>query len=324
MSSHPMPAYRLQSDGLDVEILAVGASVRSIAMAGVAVPLILGALDRDVYGPRNRSFLGATVGRHANRIAGARFALAGEEHRLSVNEPPHHLHGGATGLWAKTWTLLDRGERHLVLGVVSPDGDDGYPGRANVEAHFSLEEAGALSIAYRGTCDRPSPLNIAPHFYFNLSGRPSARDHVLTIAADAYLPVDETLIPTGEIRDVAGSRFDFRGGRRIDEGPALLDHCFCLAGGRTLEPRPVLTLSCDTSEISIGLETTEAGVQVYDGSSFDGSFRGLDGTAIGPYGGIAIEPQGWPDAPNRPNFPSPIVHPGEAYIHRSRFRFTRP
>ncbi|KQT46228.1 hypothetical protein ASG43_11340 [Aureimonas sp. Leaf454] len=307
-------------NGLNAIILPMGASVRSIRL-GEGRSLALGARELSVYGPANRSFLGASIGRSANRIANARFSLGAQHFELSANEPPHHLHGGTTGAWAQEWTVEEQAPDSLHLTLASRDGEDGYPGAAALSAFFTIEGGDTLRIVYEGRVDRESILNMTSHLYFNLSGEASTQDHRLEIAADAYLPVDETLIPTGEIRPVVGTPFDFRTAKRLADGPDMLDHNFCLGHDRHAEPRRIAHLSSETGGVALTLFSTERGLQVYDGAKFDGTIQGLDGEAIQPHGGIALEPQAWPDAPNHSGFPSTLVRPDETYRHEILYRF---
>ncbi|GGE17203.1 aldose 1-epimerase [Aureimonas endophytica] len=315
-------SIRLQSSALSVEILPAGASIRSVHFDGVDFPLVVGAEDREFYGPANKPFLGATIGRNANRIAGGRLPISGETRQLSLNEPPNHLHGGATGAWARNWEIDSMSSTDAALSLTLPDGADGYPGIANLVAIFAAEDD-MLTIVYEGEVTAPCPINMTSHLYFNLSGEAETRDHCVEIAADHYLPVDATLIPTGEIAAVEGTEFDFRNGRVIGRGPAVLDHNFCLSGERSWTPRPAARLFCEASGLSVEIATTECGLQVYDGNMLDGTVTGLDGRPLGRYGAIAIEPQNWPDAPHHDRFPSTILRPGERYRHESVYRFVR-
>jgi aldose 1-epimerase len=192
-----------------------------------------------------------------------------------------------------------------------------------MSAAFSIENGDTLRIVYEGRVDRDSILNMTSHLYFNLSGEASTQDHRLEVAADAYLPVDAALIPTGEIRPVEGTPFDFRKAKRLADGPDMLDHNFCLEPARHAEPRPIARLSSEAGGVSLTLSSTECGLQVYDGAKFDGTIEGLDDTPIQPHGGIALEPQAWPDAPNHPDFPSTRIGAGETYRHTILYRFER-
>ena len=313
----------LKSASITAEIVTAGASLRSLYIPGVEHSLIVGAHDRAHYGAGNRSFLGATIGRHANRIANGRFILDGEAQALSINEPPHHLHGGLTGFWARPWSVLEVSDIRAVLSLSAADGEDGYPGAADVTATFTIAEDGTLQIAYEGRVARPSVMNLTAHLYFNLSGHATTRDHSLEVAADSYLPVDAGLIPTGEIASVESTPFDFRNGKTLSAGPEMLDHNFCLNGGRQQTPRPIARLSSQSGGVAMEIISGEAGLQVYDGAKFDGTIVGLDGRDIGPHGAIALEPQSWPDAPNQSAFPSTRLGPGEIYRHDSHYRFSR-
>jgi aldose 1-epimerase len=315
-------SIRLQSSQLDVEILPAGASVRSLRLDGVPFSLVVGAADRGFYGARNRPFLGATIGRTANRIGGGRLPVEGTVHQLSINEPPNHLHGGATGAWAREWAVDNVSATDATLVLDLSDGEDGYPGAARLSAVFAVEDD-MLTVVYEADVASPCPIGMTAHLYFNLSGATETRDHCLEVAAERYLPVGPDLLPTGEVAAVAGTAFDFREGRAMRDGPPLLDHNFCLGTERFWTPRPAARLSCEASGVHVEIATTECGLQVYDGSYFEGDVAGLDGRPIARHGAIAIEPQGWPDAPNREEFPSPLLRPGEPYRHESVYRFAR-
>jgi aldose 1-epimerase len=313
---------RLQSSQLAVEILPLGASVRSVRWEGLPFPLVVGLEDRNLYGRRNKPFFGATIGRNANRIGGGRLSIEGRDHQLTLNEPPNHLHGGTDGAWSREWRVENLSSTDATLTLHQPDGEDGYPGAADLTAIFAAEDD-MLTIVYEATVSAASVVNMTSHLYFNLSGEADTRDHCLEIAADSYLPVGETLIPTGEVAPVEGTPFDFRNGRVMRNGADLLDHNFCLSRERVWTPRPAARLFCERSGAAVEIATTECGLQAYDGTYLDGGFKGLDGRPIGKYGAIALEPQNWPDAPNHAGFPSPLLRPGERYRHESVYRFTR-
>jgi aldose 1-epimerase len=315
---------RLESSELRVEILPVGASIRSLHLDGVERSLVVGLHDRDLYGAGNRGFFGASIGRNANRIGRGRVTIEGREHQLSLNQPPNHLHGGTTGAWARNWEVESLSSTDAVLILRLPDGADGYPGAAELSVTFAAE-ADMLTIVYEATVDAPSLVNMTSHLYFNLSNDGGdTRGHCLEVAAADYLPVDETLIPTGAVASVADTPFDFRNGRVLRNGPPNgLDHNFCLAPERTWTPRAAARLFCEETGLSVEIATTECGLQVYDGSYLDGSLLGLDGAPIVRHGAIALEPQNWPDAPNHSGFPSALLRPGERYRHESVYRFAR-
>lgn len=288
------------------------------------------------YEQRGAAHFGALVGRYANRIGGARFSLDGREYRLAANNGPNSLHGGTHGFNEAVWTVEPR---HTANGVgaklshVSPDGDEGYPGTLNVTVAYALNNSGELHIDYEATTDKPTVVNLTNHAYFNLAGNGSGSvaDHLIAINADHYTPIDATLIPTGAIESVAGTPLDFRravpiGARLRSSHEQLLrargyDHNFVLnkpADG-------ALSLAARVHEAKYGrvLEvlTTEPGVQFYTGNFLDGTLVGSAGTTYRQTDGFALETQHFPDSPNRPNFPSTELRPGQVFKSRTIFRF---
>ena len=205
---------------------------------------------------------------------------------------------------------------------MSADGDEGYPGTVEITARFAILPDQTLSVSYEATSDRPTPVNLTTHFYFNLDGSDDIRGHRLTLAANRYLPIDAAALPTGAIALVAGTAFDFGAGRPVGEAPDPFDHNICLADAPAPEPRFAARLVGEASGITLTLSTTEPGLQVYDGAKLDGSIIGHGGVPIGSRSALALEPQGWPDSPNRPEFPQVILRPDEIYHHRSLYRFS--
>ena len=311
----------ISSGGLEAEILKMGASIRALRPAGVDHSVVLGLADEDLYGARNKDYFGATVGRFANRIGAGRTTIDGEDLSLAVNDPPNHLHGGPTGFSTRLFTIEERSEESVTLAYVSEDGEEGYPGRVSMRATFAVS-GDTLTIAYEAETDRETVVNLTSHLYFNLDGSGPITDHVLSVSADHYLPIDAGTLPDGRVLPVEGTGFDYRAGRTLQERPHPLDHNFCLAEARSEAPRPAARLSSKKSGVAMELSTTEPGLQVYDGAKLDGTFRGLDGQPIETLGGLALEPQVWPDAPNRPAFPQALLRPGDRYRHLSRYRFT--
>lgn len=244
------------------------------------------------------AFDGFVVGRYANRIAHGRFTLDGETYQLARNDGRHHLHGGPRGFQHVDWSARRRGAA-AELRYVSPDGDEGYPGTLDVRVAYTLEGS-VLRIDYEAVTDRPTIVNLTNHAYFNLAGSGTIDDHELRIAADHYVPVDEELIPTGEVAPVSGTPFDFREWRRI--GTAVVDHTLVLRGDVELRER--------RSGRLLRIRTDQPGVQVYTGH-----FTGRRG--------ICLEPQRFPDSPNQPAFPSPSLRPGETYRHTSVYELRR-
>lgn len=326
--------------GMTARIITLGATLQALF-----VPDREGRMDDVVLGYDaaadyldQTDYLGVTAGRYANRIAGGRFTLDGREYRLDCNNGPNHLHGGRDGFGRRLWAIdaVDGGaEPAVTLRLVSADGDGGYPGTLDVTATYALTAEGALAIAYRATTDRPTILNITNHSYFNLGGAgapASILDHRLTLHADAYTPVDETLIPTGALRAVAGTPFDFRQGKAIgadirDADDAQLrigqgyDHNF-VVGGVPGDLRPAARLEDPRSGRAMDLSVSAPGVQFYSGNVLTGALRGKGGRLYRQSDGLCLEPQTFPDSPNRPEFPSPRLDPGQVYMNRMQLRFS--
>jgi aldose 1-epimerase len=317
----PVKRVSIAGGGLTAHILTFGATVQDLRMEGVSHPLVLGAPSLEPYfGPL--TYFGAIVGRFANRIGQGRFKLDGQTHETPRNWLDRHtLHGGPVGTGQKLWTIGETSENSLRLDLVLADGDMGFPGEMTVIATFSLPGDGVLAIDIRARADAATPCSFAHHGYFNLDASPDITGHRLRIDADTYLPVDADLIPTGEIAPVEGTAFDFRAPREV--GTSGLDHNFCLSNGR--EPlRPVAELRSPVSGLAMTIQTTEPGLQIYDGAYIpEKRLEGLDGRKYGPFGGIAMETQSWPDALNRPAFPSAVIGPGDTYHHQVRYEFQR-
>lgn len=299
-------------------IMTWGASLIDLRHDGTGHPLVLGAPDFAAYlGPMR--YFGAIVGPVANRIAGGAMTVAGQRCRLDRNEAGRTtLHGGATGFASRNWRLEAAEDSAVTLGLRQLHGTGGFPGNIDVTVRYALEQDGALTIAITARTDRPTMVAPAFHGYWALDGRADLAAQTLTVAAADYLPVDAARIPCGGPAPVAGTRFDHRRPRRPD--PAL-DHNFCLA--RRQGPlRRAGTLAGGGWRLT--LDTTEVGLQVYAGSGIDTApCAGLGGRPYGANAGIALEPQFWPDSPNRPEFPSPALLPGQIYRQVSRFAVTR-
>lgn len=332
-----MSIHTLQNqNGLEVRVADRGGVILSLRVPdreGRLDDVVLGYESVDAY-TDDPSYFGAIIGRYANRIAQGRFELDGETHALTINEPPHHLHGGRTGFDAVVWDVeagTDADGHALDLRHTSAHGAEGYPGTLDVRARYTLTDGDELVVDYRATTDRATPVNLTQHSYFNLAGTGDVQGHVATIHAEGFTPVDETLIPLGEIRDVAGTPFDFREprplGARIDaDDPQLriadgYDHNFVLSE----RPDGALRLAARLEEPGSGrvleVRTTEPGLQLYTGNHLDG-VPGKGGDRYGRHAGVALETQHFPDSPNRPEFPSTILRPGETYRSRTVFHFT--
>lgn len=275
---------------------------------------------------------GATIGRVANRIGKARFTLDGVEYKLAVNNGPNHLHGGIKGFDKMVWetksvVTLDN-EASVEFFYLSKDGEENYPGNLSVTVIFTLTSDNALRIHYKAKTDKATPINLTNHSYFNLAGSGDVFNHSVTIYADRYTPVDDTLIPTGAIADVAGTPLDFRTphkvGERIDSlkpNPGGYDHNYVLnAGGKSLAPAAKVTEP--TSGRVMEVSTTEPGVQLYTGNFLDGKLKGIGGVQYGRHSGLCLETQHYPDAINKPKFPTVVLRPGETFDSTTVFKFS--
>ena len=330
-----------QTNGMSATILAWGATLQAMLVPdreGTLADVTLGHATLADY-LASDAYFGASVGRVANRIAGGRFTLDGEAYRVPANNGPNALHGGPVGFDRALWTIeavASAPQPMVRLAHVSPDGDQGFPGTLHVTATYTLTDAGELAIEYAARTDRPTLVNLTNHAYWNLAGEGGAEGamgHVLTIPAEHFLPTDEAAIPTGEFAPVAGTPFDFReptaiGARVRDAGHPQIaigrgyDHNWVIARTRTAEPRLVAMLAHPGSGRSLAVLSTEPGVQFYSGNFLDGTLVGKAGKAYRQGDGIALEPQMFPDTPNRPDFGSVRLAPGETYRHRMIFRFS--
>jgi aldose 1-epimerase len=316
------------ADGFRAELLTYGAR-----LAGLWVPDRNRALADIVLGCDNLAgwrdegrYMGAICGRYANRIANGCFVLDGREVQLDCNEGRQHLHGGSLGLDLKHWQIEEQSEGHATLVITSPDGDMGFPGTLTARVTYRIEGL-QLSIVMEATTDAPTVVNLVNHAYFNLAGHGSGDvlAQKLQVEAGFYLPVDETLIPTGEIRSVTDTAFDFQGSRPIGAqmpGPGGFDHNLCLSsplGATGL--RPCLRAQDPASGRSMHLSTTEPGVQFYTGAHLAG-MPGKAGAQYRRFAGFAVETQRFPNTPNIQHFPSARLEPGQTYHHEMQFDFT--
>jgi len=307
----PIERITLSGGGLTAHILTYGAIVQGIRLAPFDHSLVLGLPDATAY-LTDGAYLGAVVGRVANRLAGGVITVDGHRHVLDRNEGAHTLHGGAGGTAQMLWHVVARGADHVTLGLTLPDGHMGFPGAVDLRTRYSVAAGGVLDIAFEARAHAPTLCNLAPHLYFNLDGQGDARGHVMSVAAAHFLPTDVENIPTGARRDVANTAWDFRTPRSLHEAGGSYDHNFCLSPARR-PLSPALTLRGPQSGITLSLSTTEPGVQVYDGGGLSDA-----------HSGIALEPQGWPDAPNHAEFPSISLMPGVALKQVTRLQFRGP
>jgi aldose 1-epimerase len=311
--------------GAQAKILSWGAVLRDLVVPTANGPqrVTLGLNTIEDYLAHSPSF-GAVPGRFANRIANGRFTLDGRVYELARKPGEKHtLHGGPRGFGHRLWTLGDHDESTVTLVLESPDGEAGFPGALTAICVYLLLEPATLRVELTARCDRPTIVNLTQHAYFNLDGSSDVRDHELTLACDFYTPTDAELIPTGEIRAVAGTPFDFRQARPIrNEAGQTYDTNFVAAR----EPdetglAPIAKLRSPRNGLTLELHSTEPGVQVYDAATLDCPSPGLDGAHYGAHAGVCLEPQAFPDSPNRRHFSPCVLRPEDEYRHVSEFRF---
>ena len=274
-------------------------------------------------------YMGATVGRYANRIGAARFSLDGIEYELAANNGTNHLHGGLKGFDRCVWKAqpgASGGDPSVAMSLVSPDGDQGYPGRLAVTVTFTLKADCTLSIAYEATSSAPTPVNLTNHAYFNLRGEGDGTilGHEIQMESSKFIKVGETQIPVpGDPVPVAGTPFDFRMGKpmgRDIEAAGGYDHCYVVEGGDGKSLRKAAKVLEPESGRTLEVFTTMPGVQFYSGN-FLADIRGKRGSVYDKHAGFCLEPEYFPDSPNRPDFPSCILRPGTTYRHTIEFRF---
>jgi aldose 1-epimerase len=336
----PVDLYVLtNSSGAEASITNYGGAVVSLKVpdrSGKLADVVLGYDNADGY-VNNKSFFGALVGRYGNRIGHAQFVLDGNTYTLAKNNGENSLHGGIKGFNKALWTakiLPAKDGQALELSYLSKDGEEGFPGNLKVSVIYTLTDSNALRIEYSATTDKKTVVNLTNHSYFNLAGQGSGDilGHQLMIQADKFTPVDAGLIPTGELRDVAGTPFDFRKlvaiGARIDQDEEQIklgggyDHNFVLrssaAPGESLAARVVEPTTGRVLEVW----TTEPGVQFYTGNFLDGKTVGKGGLAYPRRSAFCLETQHYPDSPNQPKFPSVVLKPGERYHTITTYKFS--
>ncbi|MFA9430794.1 aldose epimerase family protein [Egicoccus sp. AB-alg2] len=329
----PTHRFRLVDGDLEVDVTDFGATVVAVRVPdrdGRVADVVLGHDHVSAYADAANPYLGATVGRVANRIGGAAFTLDGRTHRLAANDGDNHLHGGGARAFSRVvWELLEVGDDRVTLVHVSPDGEEGYPGGVEVTAAYHVV-GDRLEIEYRARADARTPVSLTNHAYVNLAGEPAGDvlDHRAQVFAHRYTPVGAGQIPTGEIAEVAGTPLDLRQPTRIgDRLPALaddpgggIDHNF-VVDGEPGRQRPAARVEDPASGRTLEVHTDQPGVQFYTGNMLDGSIVGRAGTPYRRHAAFCLEPQGFPDAVNQPAFPSVILDPGAEYVHRTHYRF---
>ncbi|MDB1088478.1 galactose mutarotase [Streptomyces sp. ACA25] len=324
----PIGRHVLTAPGIRARVLDYGCVIQSLEVPdrrGHSADITLGFDSMADYATRSRYF-GAVVGRFGNRIGNARFTLDGREYRLPANQGTNSLHGGEHGFDKRVWEVTEAASDRLTLTHLSPDGEQGYPGTLRARVTYTVSgsaEGSELRIDYHATTDAPTHVNLTNHAYFNLAGGGDIHGHELTLDAGHYLPVDSRLLPTGELAPTAGTPFDFRTprtvGERIGEDHEQLrtaggyDHCFVFdspAGAL----RPVGRVREAGSGRTMQVLTTEPGVQFYSGNM-------LKDAEYGEGAGLCLETQHFPDSPNRPEFPTTVLRPGEEYVSTTVYRF---
>ena len=329
----------MNTRGTEAAILTLGATLRACVVAdarGEFADVVLGV---DTVGGhlRSKDCFGATIGRYANRIANGRFRIGDRQYQLELNDPPNSEHGGVDGFHRRLWNIEgtdDTKGAAVRLSLVSPDGDQGYPGQLTVHLTYTLTNDDELRLEYRATSTRTTILNLTNHSYWALGGAGAggALDARLRIDADAYLPVDSTLIPTGEVAPVEGTAFDFRSGQviasriRDGSGPQLLfgrgyDHNFVLRPARG-PLRTAARLEDSRSGRVLEVLTTEPGLQLYTGNFLNGAVLGKNRHLYRQGDGIALETQHFPDSPNQPHFPTTVLEPGQVWSSTTVYRFS--
>jgi len=328
------------ANGIEVRVITYGAIIVSLKVPdrnGVPGDVVLGFDDLNGYLGASPYF-GALVGRYGNRIGGARFELGGTSYTLAANNGTNHLHGGVRGFDKVVWDARARDDGNgagVVFRRTSPAGEEGYPGALSVQVAYTLTNANELIFDYLATTDAPTPVNLTQHSYFNLAGDGSGDvlGHLLTLNADRYTPVDAGLIPTGELASVEGTPFDFRTPHTIGERIGADDEQIRLGGGYdhnfVLNREGVgpdeLVLAARVEEPTTGrfleVHTTEPGLQFYSGNFLDGTLAGKGGVVYRQRYGFCLETQHFPDSPNKPDFPSTILRPGEEYRSRTVLTF---
>jgi len=330
------------TNGVSARIMTLGATLQSLSgpdRSGKIADVTLGYDDARSYVERP-NYWGQTIGRFANRIAGGRFALDGRTYQLTQNDKANSLHGGTVGFDKRVWQIVEvsdaGGLAKVSLRLVSPAGDQGYPGTLSVTTTYTLEDQGSLTIDYVASTDAPTIVNLTNHALFNLAGEGApggVLTHRLTIPAHRYMPVNAALIPTGELKRVSGRPFDLTSGRVLDDvvrdgrDPQIvtgrgIDHNFVIDSGKTAQPKIMARLEDPRSGRELEVLSDQPGLQVYTGNFLDGTLIGKHGHLYRMGDGIALEPQLFPDTPNQPAFGSARVDPGKPYHHRMIYRLS--
>lgn len=322
--------------GMEAKITNFGGIVVSLTApdkAGKFADVVLGMDSLSGY-EKGTPYFGALIGRYGNRIAKGKFTLDGKEYTLATNNMGNHLHGGLKGFDKVLWTAtpVEGDEPALKLAYTAKDGEEGYPGNLSVEVTYTLQKDNSLKIDYKATTDKPTVVNLTNHSYFNLAGQGDILSHEVTLNADRFLPVSETLIPTGELKPVAGTPFDFTKstviGKRINDSTDVqikyglgYDHAWILTDS-TKTSKLAATVYEPTTGRVMEVYTTEPAIQFYTGNFLDGTLTGKGGTVYQKRTGLCLETEHYPDAPNQPKFPTTTLKPGETYQTTTIYKFS--
>ena len=319
----------LSGHGLKASILNYGAIVQDLRLKGHKHSLVLGFEKLDDY-LEHSPYFGAIAGRYANRISNAKIELDGQLFQLDRNFLGKHcLHGGSASMGKSLWQIESSSNTAVTLSINVPDGHMGFPGNLTTKVTYSLMPVGKLDVSMEAFSDKVTLCNLAHHSYFNLSGKDSILKHRLKIMAEHYNPVDKELIPTGQVKSVKNTNFDFRTEKTIEysehneeklDASMNLDHNFCLSN-EIMPLRQIASLSSPDSGVFMNINSTQPGLQVYTGSKINCPVPGLDKMEMGANCGIAMEPQIWPDSINQPLFPQAILRPGELYSQQTQYVF---
>ena len=324
----------LTKGDISCNVLSFGATLQSLTVKdlnGQPVDVVLGYDSLAEYETHD-AYLGATVGRYANRIAKGTFSLNGKEYKLAINNGPNHLHGGLLGFSHRVWAIEEAGESFVKLSLVSADGEESYPGNMKIFVTYALEN-NSLVIRYEAYTDEDTVCNLTNHSYFNLGGHASGSmlEQEIMLNAQCFTPTDADSIPTGELMSVVNTPMDLTGWTKIGENIESdyiqlvqgrgYDHNY-VVDGVIGELRPAASVRCEESGIMMKVETTLPGVQFYTANYIDEGRKGKSNAAYGPRHGFCLETQFFPDSPNQPNFPSAVLKAGEKYEHCTVFAFS--
>jgi len=332
--------YTLKNaNGVEMDVITYGGRITTLKVPnkdGKMEDVVLGFDDLKDYLRKDDPFFGALVGRYGNRIAKGKFTLNGTEYTLATNDGPNHLHGGNKGFDRVVWKaepITGGNVASLKLTYLSKGGEEGYPGNLNVTVVYTLDNNNALEVSYEATTDKPTIVNLTQHSYFNLSGdfTKPILNHELSIDADKYVPVDETLIPTGELADVTGTPFDFRTTKAIGKDIGAdddqlkkgkgYDHCWVL-NGQDKGVRLVASAYDPDSGRLLDVYSDQPGMQLYTGNFLDGTLPMPNGGTYAHRTAFCLETEHYPDSPNEKDFPSVVLNPGDTYKTKTIFKFS--